>query len=267
MSNKFNFFFPVEIEKGKDLDKDGYPKELIIQGVASTNDEDTDGETLEPSGYDLSRFLKYGFLNMEHMAKNNMSNIVGEPIDAYVRENKLFIKGKLYKNNPKAVAIYDTILMLKNAKSDRKVGFSIEGKATLKDPLNPKKILKAMLTHCAVTTSPKNANTWADIVKGQQEKDFVGLEDTNGGQIYLLDITTPKGVRVTVDKEFNIKVDKAITTESARPLIPESLDGKITDLQGGVFRKNIEAIAKYHKTIGFDKESLGKIRKKIKNYF
>src|SRR5690606_2837507 len=50
---------------------------------------------------------------------------------------------------------------------DRRMGFSIEGKALDRDPLNPKRITKARITGVAITASPKNPNTLMSIVKGE----------------------------------------------------------------------------------------------------
>jgi hypothetical protein len=45
------------------------------------------------------------------------------------------------------------------------LGFSIEGKAVERDPLNKQRVTKAKITGVAVTHMPKNAQTFADIVK------------------------------------------------------------------------------------------------------
>lgn len=278
MNNDFNFFVPVEIEKAGKLDKDGYPEQMIVTGVASTMDEDTDGETLDPNGYNLDRFLKYGHLNLEHQAKNNPSFIVGEPIAATVKDNKLFIKGKLYKSSEKARAIWDTAIMLEKEGSSRKLGYSIEGKATYRDPNNEKRILKANITHCAITSSPKNVNSFLDIVKGNYEESYIESEfdeSANGGAEYLLDITKPDGTRVTVDKEFNIKIDKAMSAgsgtgtdltnqdTSGAALKTESLKEKLVNLQPNV-KNAIKIISK--KKHKLSDEIMKNVIKSIKSF-
>jgi len=276
MDNKFNFFVPAEVDFEKAKGKTGEEKykNMYLSGVASTDEEDTDEETLEPQGYVLDRFLKSGLVNYEHMAKAGGAKYwIGEPTDAKVKGNKFFVKAKLWDKSKMARDLYDTVEIMKGSGSSRKIGWSIEGKALQRDPMNEKRITKALITNVALTFMPKNGSTYADIIKGNQSDDFLKAEDyefdddANGGKIYLLDITTPKGIRVTVDKDFNIKMDKAMTTDSARALIPESLDGKLTSLKGDSFRKNIEILANYHKNIGFNNEDLKKIKKNIKNYF
>jgi len=262
--NKFNFFVEATIEKAGKKDKDGYPEELIISGVASTSDEDTDGETLEPNGYLLDRFVKSGFLNFEHRAKDDPKFIVGEPIDSYIKDNKMFIKGRLYKSKPLARSIYDSIRTLGDEGSDRKVGFSIEGKALKRDPFNPKRITKALITNCAITFNAKNQNTWATISKGQQTEDFVDYEP-NGGQVYLLDVTRGDGTRITVDLDFNVKIDKAMSTASGAALIKESLNGKIKKLQPEIL-KSIMIISESLNSGQIDRRFKSIITEKIRKF-
>lgn len=269
----FNFCVPIDdewIQKASKESGDKRYEKMIISGMGSDSSTDSDEEILEPDGYILDRFLKYGIVNWEHLAKKDPTAIIGEPIEAKVKNNEFYIKAKLYKDVPLARKVWDTMINLNKSESTRKIGWSIEGKSLMKDPINPKRIIKALITGISLTMMPKNTNTWADIVKGKQEKDFEDYkydDDANGGKIYLLDVTTPKGIRITVDKDFNIKMDKAMTTDSARALIPESLDGKLVDLKGKTFRKNIQVLANYHKSIGFDNNTLKKIKKKINNYF
>jgi len=274
--NNFNFFVECstgkcELSKSKQKDKDGLPDELLIYGVASTNHKDSDGETLEPSGFELSRFLKSGFLNLEHKSKEDLAYIVGEPKDAFIKNNELHIVGKLYKGSDKARNIYKTIKLLEEEGSDRKIGYSIEGKALQRDPSNNKRITKALITNCAITQSAKNQNTWASIVKGEQETDYVPNTEANGGQVYLLDVTKPDGTRIRVDKDFHIKVDKAMSTQSGAPLMPESLGGKkqkkkVKDL-AETFIKNLNIINEGIKKGFISDKGVKMVKNKVKSFF
>lgn len=271
MNNKFNFFVDCEVGGECNLSKakkskGDYPKELIIKGLASTNSKDSDGEELEPSGFELQRFLKSGFLNLEHKSKEDLKYIIGEPVKADIVNNELHIEGKLYKSNPIAVGVYDAIKMLSNEDTDRKIGLSIEGKALERDPFNEKRITKALITNCAITQSAKNQNTWTDIVKGEQSEDYVDFKP-NGGQIYLLDITRPDGTKITVDKDFNIKVNKSMNTSSGSALIPESLGKKkkpknLTD----TFIKNLQIVSRGIEKGLIKSSDVDKVKKRIK-YF
>jgi len=258
-TDRFNFFIDIDLEKAEEVEKgtEAWYDHMIIKGVASTEDEDTDGETLNPNGFIIDRFLKQGLLNYEHQAKSSPKYIIGEPLDASIKNNQFLIKGKLWPKSEVARDLWDTLHIMKESGSNRKVGWSIEGKTLKRDPFNQKKIEKALITHCAITFSPKNANTWADIVKGNQEQDYIEYEpevEANGGTVYILDVTRPDGTRITVDTLFHIKVEKAMSTSSGQVLMPESLNKKLIKLQPN-FMKSI--INFYKKSEDLD------LRKKI----
>lgn len=247
MEDRFNFFVPIgsdELEKSKNLKGEERYKNMLIQGVASDPSEDTDGEKLMPIGYDLSRFKRYGFINYDHRAKDNPKYFIGEPIDAKVKDNKFFVKGKLYSKSQMARDVWDTMILLKESGSNRQMGFSIEGKALERDINNPKIIKRALITGLAMTLNPKNSNSYAEIVKGEYNDPYVDYEynlpellksESDGGQVvYLVDITNEEtGVRYTIDKDLNLKVQKAISTITAKPLVKESLDKKLKKLPFG----------------------------------
>ena len=275
---KFNFFVPFTIQKGKELDADGLPKELIIDGIASTGDEDLDGEMLDPNGAVVDQFLKSGFLTYEHRSRENSAYIIGEPMECSAKNNKLYLKGKLYKSNPKAVDIYKTALMLEKEKSNRQLGYSIEGSKIKTDPRNPKKVLAYKLTNCTITSTPKNSNTYLSIVKGTYDESYVDPEfdeSANGGNEYLLDITKPNGSRIVIDKNFKITiVEKAMsagvqtgreltnTDTNGAALKRESLGKKLVNLQPEFKKAVIKLAANFHK---FDPAIQEKIKKSIKS--
>ena len=171
MKDNFKFYIPeVKIEKGG-KDKQGNDL-MIVSGICSTNDEDSDGENLEPIGFNTEPLLKNGFINWNHQAKKDPKAIIGEPVEAKIVDgNKLFIKAVLYSNSALAKSVYDKINDLENANSTRKIGWSIEGIPTLRDKVNPKRILKANITGVAITHCPKNAHTAIQIVKGEYDED------------------------------------------------------------------------------------------------
>jgi hypothetical protein len=224
--------------------------------------------------------LQNGLLNYEHQAKQSSKFIVGEPIKAEIKDNKFFIKGKLWKGQKVAEDLWDTLHIMKDNKSNRKLGWSIEGKALQRDPVNPKRITKALITNVALTFQPKNKNTWAQISKGEYTEPYIEPEfdeTANGGAEYLLDITKPDGTRITIDKEFNIKIDKAMSaghktgrdldgvTSSGAALKKESLDEKLRNLQPEL-KEAIIAIAENKRKNKIEKKILEKTKKIIKSF-
>lgn len=222
-TNSFNFFVPIEFEKAG-TGEDRY-KNMIIGGVASTNDRDLDEEILEPVGFDLSILKTKGIINWEHGSKSTPSSIIGEPIEAEVKNNKLFLKAKLYEKMSKARDAYDTMLAMRDSGATRKFGFSIEGKPIQKDPYNPKRITKAMITNIALCILPKNTNTFADIIKGIQVEDFIEpTYDIPQDSDYLF-----KGVygdfEYTLNKDFTISKAMCAGSETGQQLVGKNTNG------------------------------------------
>ena len=240
-NNKFNFFVGVDIDDdiyksaSKSEGEDRYAN-MQLWGLASDNSEDGEGQTLEPSGYDITDFLKSGLVNLEHLPsrKGDPQFWVGEPVDAKIEKNKFFVKAKLWKDRELARNFWDTILIMKSSGSTRKAGFSIEGKALSKDPMNKNRITKAKINHIALTFSPVNKNSWLDIVKGEQKEDFIEPEiDSSEDPKYIYEFEKA-GKCYGVKKNFEIEEkeedeedeeEKAVTTTNSAPLRSESVDG------------------------------------------
>lgn len=251
--NNFKFFVPLEITKGKD--KEG-KETMRIGGIASTLDRDTDGEVLDPAGFQLDYFLKNGFINWHHQSKTNPTAIIGEPTKAEIKKEGLYIEGELYKDSKVAQSVYDLAKTLEKSKSGRRLGFSIEGKVVKRDELDERFVKEAIITGVAVTPSPKNASTILDILKGnftdnEEEPEIVSTEKTaNGGTIeYIVDVMKQDGSRITVDKSYNVKVvAKGMDTSNAAATIRADVEGqpkKIAEnAKGKKKNSNFESLTK-----------------------
>jgi hypothetical protein len=221
ISNKFNFFVPATFEKAKD----GKGVELVkIKGIAnSASAEDSDGETLFPIGFDSTPFLTKGFFNYNHQGSKTSEAICGEPTLAKAINGgkDYYVEGFLYPNK-EGKAIAELAETLEKVGSNRRIGFSIEGQAIERDPFNPKKILKARISGCAITLSAKNPNTWLSIVKGEYDEAFIDFEsDLEEGD------PCPKCGAVYQDSgclKCGYK-EKAISTETISATVPESVEG------------------------------------------
>lgn len=197
--SKFEFWCPVEISKAKN---DKGEEVMRIGGIASTKDEDADGEFLDPSGFDISEFNKSGVVNWHHQAKNSPATIIGEPSKSEIRKDGFYVETDLYPSSELAQEVYELAETLSKDSKTRRLGYSIEGVVIERDPMNPKRVTKAKITGLAITHMPKNAQTFADIIKG-----FTGEE-------------------VVEETE-----EKSLDTESGAALTKESVDGyKIIDI-------------------------------------
>ncbi len=255
-SDKFNFYIPAEFIKAKDSEG----KHLMrVKGIASTPDKDSEGEILEPVGYDLDRFLKTGFINYNHLAKSDAAKIIGEPENAYInKQGNLYIEGKLY-NTELAKSVYNLANTLEKTGSNRRLGWSIEGRALERDIGNPKKITKALITGVAITPNPVNSNTFVDVIKGFQKKDWVQPEfsiDPINGQTYIIQYENSIGDIVTVHRDFSIQVKK---NKDQKKLERESLSPRVYNL------RDWDYIYKAYSQGYISKEVFEKIINKIKD--
>lgn len=227
LNEKFNFFVPIDLEKSSDGDED----EMRIRGIASTADEDIQGETLLPSGFVLKRFLESGFLNWNHTSQNDPSYIVGVPVKAEVtNDNKLYIEGVLYKDVPLARKVWELAKVLKRSKPPRSLGFSIEGVALERDFVNPKIVRKAEITGCAITPTPVNSNTFMEIVKGSVNNsmfvdyNYDTIERVGGDGVILKGLDVDNGCVYEVNCNLDI-IKKTLDSVAVKPLTLEDIDG------------------------------------------
>lgn len=178
----FNFWCPIDkIEKA--IDPSTGKEIMRLGGIASTIDEDSDGECLDPNGFDLKMLLEKGVVNWHHQAKDKPAAIIGEPHIAEIRENQLYVETDLYPSSKIATDVYSLAETLNRDSKTRKLGYSIEGKVIKRkseDRKNPdyKKIEKAMITGLAVTYMPKNPKSFVDIIKGEIDN-LEEMENTN----------------------------------------------------------------------------------------
>lgn len=195
----FKFYFPLEIKKSQDSEDSS---KMRLGGIASTMDEDSDGEFLDPKGFVLDEFLEFGLVNWHHQAKDKPATIIGEPYVAEIRKDGLYVECDLYPDSLIAREVYQLAQVMEKNSKTRKLGFSIEGNVLEKDEDNPKIIKKAVITGLAITHMPKNPSTFAQVLKGKFSSDLH-----------------------TEDSEE--KEEKSIDTESASALKRESVDGYV----------------------------------------
>lgn len=212
-NNKFNFWVGIDIDKSvgdkPSTDESQYDN-MVFEGVASDDSTDIEGEAMQPDGFDLKYFLKRGLFNLDHLTsrekKEKSRYWIGEPISAEIKDNKLFVKGKLWSKSPEARAFWDKMQAMKLSGSNRQAGMSIEGKALERDKLNPKKITKALITNIALTFNPVNYNTYCDIAKGVQSQDFVEYDYNKDHSDDALLVIEKSFGKILIDKNFNVKV-------------------------------------------------------------
>lgn len=212
MEKNFRFWLPLD--KLEKAGKDG-KKKLKVGGIASTNTKDLDGESLDPNGFDLSYFQNKGIVNWNH--NKSPDAVIGEPTDVKLTDKGLYVEAELYADNPLANSVYSLAETLQKSSKTRRLGFSIEGKATERDENDKTKVSKALITNIALTISPKNPDSIVNIVKGN----FSELSEEEL-QPYNYDFFQEMEVQ-KLDK-----IEKALSADgenSGKPLKRESVEG------------------------------------------
>jgi len=194
-----------------------------IQGIASTSARDLQGEIVDQAGLDFSYFLKRGYFNWDH--KPGEDNRVGEPTEAKLTKNGMWVKGYLYPQGLKKSAddIWEHMHAVEAVGSNRKMGFSIQGKVQRREGST---IRKCWIQEVAVTSCPVNTTTWAEIAKSlsAQEWDLSPDEDE----------------------------EKAMTAGAGgNPLVPESLDSDVKDVHKSLSFD--ESVTWVETTLGIDR--------------
>lgn len=241
---KFNFFTEANLEKSSKFNPLDYPvgddkryERMIFEGLASDASEDSEEESMEPNGFIIDRFLKHGLINLDHLTSRSPINKsrfwIGAPLDAKVKDNKFFVKCQLWKKSPEARAFYDKALEMQESGTNRKPGFSIEGKALERDKKNPKKITKALITNVAMTMTPVNANTYADIVKGIQKQDYIDYSESDNisfKQANILLEMEKDGYLLSIDKNFVLKAfpTEGVQSDDFKELYKSYMEGHIS---------------------------------------
>jgi len=161
------------------FEKANAPKgqERRIAGVLSTENMDQQQEKILQRGLDLTPFLKSGWFNDNHSRKT--TDILGYPtgVQGFEKGQRLpdgdiararttWVEGYLLKT-PKATEVWELGKAL--AETDRRLGFSVEGKITQRTGPERKVIAKAIVRNAAITNCPVNQDSrWMALAKSLQ---------------------------------------------------------------------------------------------------
>lgn len=158
-----DFTFDFEIEAFEKASADGHDRR--IGGIVSTDHLDRQQETLLQEGLDFGPFLKSGYFNDNHDSATDA--MVGYPTMAEMRSlpggrSGWYVEGYLLKGSERADRMWELARALQ--KSDRKLGFSVEGQIVERDPTDPSKVKKAIVKEVAITRCPVNENTSLSVL-------------------------------------------------------------------------------------------------------
>jgi len=157
------FKFDIQAEVFSKASPDG--QERRIGGIVSTDSLDKQSETLLQDGLDFQPFLKGGWFNDNHDPSTDA--VIGYPTTAELRvlpngQKGWYVEGYLLKGHRRADTIWDLANALQ--KTDRRLGFSVEGKILERDPNSPKTVRKAVVNEVAITRCPVNGDTSLQVL-------------------------------------------------------------------------------------------------------
>jgi len=234
--NYFSQFMPINFDLIKsDKNDDG---RIYIKGIISTETIDAQGEILKQDGLDFSYFLKRGYINSEH--KQGAENMLGAPTKVsqcmYKGKPAHYMEGYLFSDMPKVQDIISVCNAMKKAKSDRGLGFSVEGKVEERDKKNPTIITKAKILNVSLVAAPANPDSMLELLKSmeaQMEKDMSinSVMQSMYADSYVKEQSMP------------------ITAEDVKQIAMEALSKDEADCDGEMTLANLMIIKEYTDTL------------------
>jgi len=166
------FKFEIPVEAFWKAGKKG--QERRIGGIISTESRDRQQEVVLQRGLDFSPFLQAGWFNDNHSKET--TGIVGYPIKVektiYKGKPAHRVEGYLLPDYPRADEIWNLANSLQ--KTDRRLGFSVEGGVTRREH-DGRTIAEAVVRNVAITNCPVNIDTGLEVLA----KSMMSLEAEN----------------------------------------------------------------------------------------
>lgn len=179
-------------------------KATVIDGIAATEDRDSQNEILSLSGADISQMLKRGYFNDNH--GTGFANTLGRITEAKkifskedagdarqktywdkVRRPFLYVKGYLFDEaeHPNAKAVAAIMKEFKKMGTPLDVQMSVEGKVINRGDNGLLK--ESMIRNVALTLVPANNNTGAQVVSEEARKAIFASCHENGASAEFAD--------------------------------------------------------------------------------
>ena len=238
MPETFKFHVPIEIiEKATP----GGQTRRVIGGICSTDDLDSQSEVLLQDGLDFGPFLEKGWFNDNH--DKATGGAVGVPVKAELRLLKggkkgWYVEGDLL-GNARGNDIWDLAQSLERSDTGRKLGFSVEGQITERDPDDPSKIRKAVVREVAITRCPVNVNTELNCLAKSLSAGGVGGEP---GQMGPLQVESLEGAAAMRPSPKDKKKKRLYTKSEA----VERLQGINSDLSSARATQIVEYALRHY---------------------
>lgn len=254
LETDFHFFVPVDVVKSADLGKEG---DWVFEGLASTSNIDLFGDVVYPESFQnsIEFFKKNGKIFYNHNYARSMPSEmmeaqtpIGVPIDAYLKEDGLYIKAVLNKEHPIAKKIWRENLSNPDTRFSS-IGLSIGAKALGKVERKYSDVHKKyvsvlpdlLLYEVSMTATPVNPDTKTWISNNSLNNVIKSLMDDDS-QNTSEEFVEVEPDEVVYDKKNNIIVVKSTVqgedgiayilqhkidvTEDIKKAMPEDTDKK-----------------------------------------
>ncbi len=246
MALSFRYDVPISFFQKGDGDK-----ARRVGGVVSTESKDFEDETVLQRGLDFSHFQKRGWFNDNH--SKNTAGIAGypdRPVQRFRKGQKLpdgviakanctWAEGHLLRNKA-GNDLWDTAKSLEG--TDRRLGFSVEGKVLQRDGGDGKRVTKALVRNIAITNAAINDDTQMNILAKSLTAIEQGASDAD--KVALFKALT-MGARVDSSKPIGPKTGEGAGQVLATQSLeqdddpPKVLDQDEKDKSGKTVQKSI----------------------------
>lgn len=233
----FDFEIPFEVFEKADA---APGKQRRIGGLASVQTKDRQKETILQRGLDFSDFVRNGWFNDNHSKLT--TDILGYPDTdtppRYVKKGTVLPSGRVAKGDGHWVEGYlldtqkaDTVWELGKAlqKTNRRLGFSVEGKILQRAGVDNKTIARAIVRNVAITNCPVNTDATMDILVKSLET-VEQSEPDNGEDIQkTLGMGTATPGQAPVGPKTGMGAGQVLATESLEHGKPRKVLNKKKD--------------------------------------
>lgn len=209
----------------------------IIEGIASTEEKDQQGEVVMQEKMDCSYLLEKGYLNWNH--SHAPEDQIGKPLEVVKMPGgpetpggkpATFFRALLLEGVARADAVWALSKALETSAgvgTDRALGFSVEGGVRVRQG---NLLVETVVRHMAATHEPVNAQSVARCVMAKSQ----GFRVPDTVLLDTLDDSTPHFIFKSFGqlvKSLAPSVRKAVSTKSAPALTLEFVDPQITATQ------------------------------------
>ena len=206
----------------------------IIEGIASTEEKDQQGEVVMQDKMDCSYLLEKGYLNWNH--SHSPEDQIGKPLEVIkmpggpTTPNNLpctFFRALLFENVPRADAVWVLAQALDQAQgigNSRSLGFSVEGGVRLR---HGNILTETIVRHMATTHEPVNAQAVARCVMAKSQ----GFKVHESVMVDTADSNVPHFIFKSFGqlvKALSPDMTKTIGTQDVPALLTENLSGLLT---------------------------------------